>query len=209
MKDGEPSAETQNVIPVEQLPGYLGFVESDEMRSMRVSVVEALASGNHAVIKEQLSRYQELGEAVVEQLQDEAYIRAQIGLIVATSLLWRDAGNPVSYGVELRNALRYAHGMKYADIEPALEAGYQAVEAEHQASKESDYKGPPTEEIIAVCKREFPVELHEELDTLYALPPDEALEEIAALILGFGIEEEPYTFFARMGWIEPPIDTQT
>jgi len=178
------------------------------MRSMRGIVVEALASGNHTAIKEHLYRYQELGEAVVEQLQGAAYNRAQIGLIVATSLLWRDAGNIVSYGVELKNAHTYAHGMKYADIEHALDVAYQAVEAEHQASRESDYKGPPTEEIIAVCKREFPVELHEELDTLYALEPDEALEQVAALIMGFGVEEDPYTFFARMGWIEPTIETQ-
>jgi hypothetical protein len=207
MKNAEPSSEVQTVIPVEQLPAYLGFMESDELRSMRGTVVEAMASGNHTAITEQLSRYQELGEEIVDQLQDEAFTQGQIGLIVATALLWRDAGNPVSYGVELRNALRYAGNKKFTEVEQALDAAYKEVEAEHEASKGSAYIGPPTEEIIAVCKRELPVEVHEELDFLYPLPPDEVLEEVAALMIGMDIEEHPDRFFGRMGWTEPQAET--
>jgi hypothetical protein len=115
--------------------------------------------------------------------------------------MWRAAGKLDSYGAELSNAHQYARNMRFDDVAEALDVAMLAVEDELRESEESEYNGPPTEEIIAVCKRELPVELHLELDILNNLPPDEALEEVASLMVGTGVEEDPPAFFARMGWI--------
>ena len=196
----EPKAE---IVPIEKLPAELGFIEDSELQQLRPAVIEALRSGKHTIIKEALSQYQAIAEKLVEQHQGHDFDRAQIGLIVATGLLWREAGKDNSYGAELWNARNYARNMHYDEVLAALDEAYAKVEQAHQESNEGTYKGPLTDEIIAVCKRELPAELHQELDLLYALPPEEVLEQVAALIYGAedygGESEEPYDFFERMG----------
>lgn len=104
--------------------------------------------------------------------------------------------------------------MKYEEVVAALELAFSEVQQQHEASQQSGYEGPPTEEIISACKRELPPDMHDELDNLSNsdLPPDELLEQIAALIYGAdsygGESEDPYDFFERMGWIEPQANTQ-
>jgi hypothetical protein len=167
----EPETPLFEIIAIEKLPAELGFVESPELQELRPTVIEALKSGNHTAIKESLSGYQAVAEKLVEQQEGHAYDRAQIGLIVATGLLWREAGKDNSYGAELWNARNYARNMEYNEIVAALDAAYAQVQQAHEESNESTYKGPTTEEIIAICKRELPPQLHEELELLYALPP--------------------------------------
>lgn len=200
------------VIPIENLPERLGFIESPELQLLREAVVEAMRSGKHSDIKDQLSNYQQIAEKIVEQLEGHDYDKAQIGLIVATGLLWRTAGQDSSYANELRNARRYAGNMGYVEVAQALDVAFAEVEEAHRASQEAPYTGPTVEEIITGCKKELPPELHEELDLLYDLPAEEVLEQVAAFIYGaddYGAEsEEPYDFFERMGWIEPQTDTR-
>lgn len=211
-KSPSESPEIANPVQIEYLPGNLGFIENAELSGLRPMIIEAMRSGNHTAIKALLSQYQEKAEKLVEEHEGDAYDRAQIGLIVATGLLWREAGKPVSYGVELWNARNYANNMHYDDVVAVLDFAYSKVQRFVEASEASAYIGPPTPELIAVCKKELPAELHEELDRLAPLPPDEALEQIAALIYGadsYGSEsEEPYDFFQRMGWMEPQTETE-
>lgn len=185
-----------------ELQESLGFAETKEMRELRKPLIEAMTAGNHTAIKDLLTDYQVKGQAVVEALDGENFAKGQIGLIIATGLLWQKAGRDISYGVELHNAWEYAHNMRFEDAAQILDDAYIQVEGVVKESEESDYVGPPTEEIIAVCKKELPVELHEELDFLYSLPPDEVFDEVASLMAGEGIEETPQEFFARMGWTE-------
>lgn len=193
-REGEP------LILVDQLPEHLGFVETDELSDLNASIMEAMRQSNWTAIKDLKNQYQGLAEEVVGQHEGDAFARAQIGLIVAVGLMWRAAGKLDSYGAELSNAHQYACNMRFDDVAEALEVAMLAVEDELRESEESEYNGPPTEEIIEVCRRELPVELHQELDILHNLPPDEVLEEVASLMIGSGVEEDPPTFFARMGW---------
>ncbi len=185
-----------------ELLATLHFKETNEMREFRSPLVEAMAALNHTAIKELLSQYQTLGKAEVNQLQGEDFARGKIGLIIATALLWREAGQANSYANELYNARLYVANMHFDNVADVLRVAWEEVRGIFKESEESTYKGPPTEEIIAGCKKELPPELHEELDSLYALPPDEVLEEVAALMEGYEMEETPPDFFSRMGWTE-------
>lgn len=104
----EPQTPPREVIPIDKLPEQLGFITNEELERLSPTVIDAMKSGNHTEIKQTLSQYLAAGERVVEQLEGDAYVRAQIGLIVMTGLLWRQAGKDSSYGNELRNATRYA-----------------------------------------------------------------------------------------------------
>ncbi len=184
---------------VTELSQKLGFVETAAMHELRAPLIEAMATGDHTAIKNLLNQYQELGETVIEQLQGKNFARGQIGLIIATGLLWQAAGRDSSYAGELCNAHQYARNMHFDEEAQIISAARKTVEEEAEQSLNSEYVGPPTEEIIAVCKRNLPVEFHEELDHLLPLPPDEVLEEIASLLLGSDLGWEPLEFFADQG----------
>ncbi len=192
----------EGVARMTELSHQLGFSESAQMHELRAPLIEAMAGGDHTKIKELLNRYQGAGESIVEQLEGEAYTKGQIGLIIATGLLWQAAGHDNSYAGELYNAHQYARNMHFDEEAQAIQAARKTVLEAAEKSLNSEYVGPPTEEIVAVCKREFPPELHEELDYLLTLPPGEVLEEVASLMLGSDLGWEPLEFFADQGWIE-------
>jgi len=120
--------EAQSPVPVEQLPEHLGFVENDELRSVRTFLVEAMTQGNWVLITKLKSQYLELGQAIAKQHEGSDFARAQIGLIVATGLMWRDAGKPDSYGAELYNAHMYAYNIHFDEVAESIQAAMAEVE---------------------------------------------------------------------------------
>jgi hypothetical protein len=103
--------------PIEILHHGLGFQESKELQEIRRETVLMLRIAPEHLAKEALSNYLRYGEKVVAQQED--YIRAQIGLILATALIYRDAGKGEHYTEALMDALEYAANMGFdeeADI---------------------------------------------------------------------------------------------
>ncbi|HET7529224.1 MAG TPA: hypothetical protein VFJ84_03290 [Candidatus Saccharimonadales bacterium] len=208
MNEARTGSEIPNPLIIENLPGDMGFIESASLQSRRPRILEAMRSGDWNLIGRLLKDYRAHAEELIKPLQGDDFHRAKIGLVAAIGLMWREAGAVVSYGNELWNARNYARNMHYDDAEAVLDFAYSKVERFVEESEAAQpYVGPPTPELIALCKTELPVSMHEELDLLLPLPPEEALEQIASLMYGaddYGAEsEEPYDFFERMGWISP------
>ncbi len=194
----------ERVRQVAELAQKFGFTETSQMRELRAPLIEAMAAYDHTTIKDLLPEYEELGEQVNAQLSHEDFPKGQIGLTITIGLVWREAGRMNSYANQLFNAHQYASYMEYEEA-AIIEAAFNDVRDIFEAadvSKESEYVGPPTEEIVADSKQALPVELHDELDVLLTLPPDEAIDEVAALVEGYDLGETAADFIARMGWTE-------
>jgi hypothetical protein len=196
--------EYQPLIPLDHLPDQLGFIEEyPKLGDVRVELVSAMKAEDWNAIKELKDRYQELAEQIINQRQGKEFAKAQIGLMIKFGLMWRDAGKLDSYEAELYNAHQYASNMGFDEAATQLQTAMAELEEIAKAARDEVYMGPPqgapTEEIIAVCKRELPAELYGELDLLLSLPPDEVLDEVAALMIGHGLLQRPTDFFAKMG----------
>lgn len=185
-------------IPIAELPSRLGYKETEESLQAKNRLMEAMDRRDWDAIKILMTTYHKLAEKIVEQYGDDDFARAQIGLIVATGLAWQRAGLKDSYEAELFNAHIYARNMNFEEVVRALEAAMTESEAQNVGENEL-IDELSTEEIISICKRELPVGIHEELDDLSGLPADEVREEIASLISGYNIVDDPYDFFNRVG----------
>ena len=112
----------ERVSELDALPAKLGFIETDELRTIRRRVLEAGVRHDTEGIQEAVQRYRLLGEETVGQLRGSEYTRGQIGLNVAIGLLWRDAGSPEKYAEDTEDALEYADNMGYVEISSVLKA---------------------------------------------------------------------------------------
>ena len=130
--------ETTEPSLLDQLPETLGFVETSEIKEARAGLIQTIATDDWPRIHALKRRYLELGQAVAEQAQGEDFAKAQIGLIVATALMWRDADRPKNYGGELYNAHQYAFNMRFDDVAAVLEKAM--VEAGQEINERLPYE---------------------------------------------------------------------
>jgi hypothetical protein len=102
---------------LDTLPYRLGFVESEPAKAV---VLEAMAGEDPSRLQEAWRQYQELAEIQLELLLDDgaAYVRAQAGLMVAKSVIFRDGGNEVRKFLELLHAYELGDNMDFAEIAP-------------------------------------------------------------------------------------------
>jgi len=117
-EDSENSPENEPAPPpMEVLHHRLGFHENEELRQIRKETVAMMRIAPERLAKKALGGYLQYGEKIVEHQED--YIRAQIGLILATALVYQDAEKVEHYREALTDALEYAHNMGFdeeADI---------------------------------------------------------------------------------------------
>src|ERR1035437_8120914 len=99
--------EIEAPLTLEALPTQLGFVESPPLMQLREQFLK-IATEDPDSARELAIRYRLLAEEVVEEHTGAAYGKAQIGLIIAVGLNWRDAGSPNRYLEQLRDAREYA-----------------------------------------------------------------------------------------------------
>lgn len=182
-----------------QLLHELEFRETEEMLKLRPQVVEAMASMDQTAIRKLLGQYQALGEQAIDheapsdlfRSQNLSRKKRQIGLTLAVSLLWSEAGQVNKYGNNVVIALVYSKNAQFDNATKSIRSALARL-----------IQPPSIEEVIRVIQREFSPEQYKKMDTLVALSPHEALEEIAEFMLSEGIEEQPYDFFHRVGWGE-------
>ena len=119
--------EISSQTPIEILPHQLGFGETPELKDMRSTVIGAMRAFDRDILSEPLSNYQTLAEKIVEKFKNDRYVKAQIGLIVATGLLWLEAGRINKYADELEDAREYADNMNLGDIVACLDTAHAQI----------------------------------------------------------------------------------
>ena len=112
------------------LPEALGLIETEEMVELKDQLVAAMTSDSDTV-RELATRYQLLAAAIVEQCQDTAYYRAQIGLTVQMAIIRHSAGREEDALEDLRDAAIYAENMlPRSEMEGLAAACADTLEAE-------------------------------------------------------------------------------
>src|SRR5204862_43876 len=91
---------------IDRLPEMMGYMETEELRQLRRTIVEALSRGEGAM--ELLTRYHLLAEAIADQRDGMDRVRAQIGLTVQMGLIRRDGGRTDESYEDLKDAYVYA-----------------------------------------------------------------------------------------------------
>ena len=97
---GKPEALVEEL---DTLPGRLGFIESEVLHT---EVVQAIASGGTIRVQDVWTRYLDSASDQLDTIRDDklVYLGAQIGLIVAMAVIWREAGDEENKFYELLNA---------------------------------------------------------------------------------------------------------
>ena len=199
-EEQEPSSPETGQI--DNLPDQLGLVRTPEMLELRLSAVAAMKANDYDAIGALLKQYRTALEPQLETMRGDQYAKIQIGLIIDTGLMWKEAEKPESYAAELWNAANYASNRKFDELTQLLNTTMSLVEQQISESAELSQTDLNGEEIIAICKAKFPAEIHEELELIDpSLTIDELLEEIAALMYGYDLGE-PYLFFQEAGWLD-------
>ncbi|HVQ44914.1 MAG TPA: hypothetical protein VMT30_08235 [Candidatus Saccharimonadia bacterium] len=120
--------------PIEDLPRILGFEEDETLRHVREQTVAAIRTGRTATIHEAWRRYFEASDPRVEAPDAHETNRARTGRIIAQALMYREAGEPVEYLIQLMYADYAASSRGWDDVQPELDAALEDRTAEyHQA----------------------------------------------------------------------------
>jgi hypothetical protein len=120
----------ENNDAVNDLPAELGFIESAELLELRDQIKEAIAADDKERIAELIRQYALEGENVVNQKQGEDFPKAQIGLIVAKALIWKEAGRTDDYyPSDINDALMYAEGMGYDEVAKTLREALEKLDS--------------------------------------------------------------------------------
>jgi hypothetical protein len=99
-----PSTESS----LDALSRKLGFVENDDLTTIRDLLTRAAAMDDMETVNNLLYMYQLSGEKAVNRLQGSDYMQGQIGLIVAKATLHRDAGSIGAFLAHIQDAKDYA-----------------------------------------------------------------------------------------------------
>ncbi|HEU5121878.1 MAG TPA: hypothetical protein VFT59_03450 [Candidatus Saccharimonadales bacterium] len=105
---------------IEQLPERLGFIESEELVSLRREILKVMATDREAAVKKLIGQYLLIGQRIVEEHQGDEFAKAQIGLSIKVSLIRREAERIGDYLLDLEDALVYASCMGFDDIITAI-----------------------------------------------------------------------------------------
>jgi hypothetical protein len=104
------------------MPRILGFIESEDMLASHEAIVNSAWQGRRGPVMAALNAYLDLAEAYVDTFGDEnnARLKAQIGLILAQARIWLRAGEGVSWLRQLLAAEQYALNMSYSALTGVL-----------------------------------------------------------------------------------------
>ncbi len=134
----EPPAEVTEIVPspevehksIDSLPETLGFVEPQELAELRQRVTEAYRLGTSDA-RELAAQYHEAAEFIVNAHEErQAYVNAQIGLILRMGLIRRDGGNLTAYATDLEDAFYYAWNARLDDLAVEIKQVWDEVLAE-------------------------------------------------------------------------------
>src|SRR5579862_2841924 len=108
------------------LPIELGFIETDELASVRQRLLEAFAKGDpESQIPHLSDLYQAAGQELLDQIEGsdtERFTKGQIGFIVAQANIYYEAGQFGLYRSQLNDALTYADNMRYDEVAAQIKA---------------------------------------------------------------------------------------
>jgi hypothetical protein len=145
----ERSVEMEPGRAIDSLPEVLGYVETEELATLRQQVIDLMVAGADA--KESLARYRSLAGQVVDQLSDDGdWARAVIGVHVQVALIRRDGGRPEAYWDDLDDALISAKnlGLKEASVIDKVLRDWADSD-----DREAAQAGPTTQQIIEACSQ--------------------------------------------------------
>lgn len=112
-----PSVE-MDLSPIDTVPFRLGFEETEPMQEAKAAVLEAMAAGTSEELQDAWVRWSELAEAQADAHDRDG--RARAGLLVVKAAILKEAGEIVSYLVDLNDAYTYLFGMGLVDIATAV-----------------------------------------------------------------------------------------
>jgi hypothetical protein len=107
-------------LPIDAFPAELGFTETEELRSIKQYLREAMISGDDEAVKGLIAEYYQAGAQIVEEFEGDEYGRAQLGLLITIALVRRDANRFQDFLGDLDDSLEYAATLGYEDIVEVL-----------------------------------------------------------------------------------------
>src|SRR6185437_14326070 len=115
-------------IPIEELPAYLGFAETEELINLNDQMVQAVRAGDWPTILALKNRYDAAAE-VIADMQPQPLDRDKIiiGATVAVGLIYKKGGRDENYGAELQNAHQHAWNWRLPYVVEVLEFAMAAI----------------------------------------------------------------------------------
>ncbi len=114
MDQAEKAPQPAEKVDYRAIAAELGVSFTPEMQAV-VDEIKGLEAGSER-FGELLGRFQELAEAEIDKLDQQARAKAQIGLIVATSDVLREAGMDEDAVENMADARDYAANMGLDDV---------------------------------------------------------------------------------------------
>ncbi len=118
MDQAERAPQPVERIDYRAIAAELGVVVTPEMQVV-IDEIKNLEVGNEQ-FGELLGRFQILAETEIDKLEQDARAKAQIGLIVATSDVLREAGMEDAASENMADARDYATNMGFEDVAARL-----------------------------------------------------------------------------------------
>jgi len=118
MDQAERAPQRIERVDYRAIAAELGVAITPEMQVV-VDQIKNLEAGSEQ-FGELLGRFQMLAEAEIDKLDQDARARAQIGLIVATSDVLREAGMEEEASENMADAQDYATNMGFDDVATKL-----------------------------------------------------------------------------------------
>lgn len=115
---------------IDTLCEKLGFIETDELRTIREQAIDAASLGETERLGALLFEYQAHAEELVSKLQGGDYMKGQIALIIAKATLHRDTGDLGAFLDDIKDAKEYAFDA-YEDEAVAVLERAPSVEIAH------------------------------------------------------------------------------
>ena len=114
MDQAEKAPQPAEKVDYRAIAAELGVNITPEMQTVVDEIIDLEAGSER--FGELLGRFQELAEAEIDKLDQQSRAKAQIGLIVATSDVLREAGMEDAAEENMADARDYATNMGFGDI---------------------------------------------------------------------------------------------
>lgn len=176
----ESTSGAPEILEMNGLAEALGFIETPELREIRDLLTEAMLSHSEEEIAVLASQYHELGAIVVGHYQGEAYVRAQIGLMVAMAVARRNAGRIEDYIEDIDDMLEYAENSNNIDIIEVLDRAkvYEVIEILKEIGGDFGFDEETLQEISETLFKEA-------IETAYSYLTSAGLDADAVLAVFF------------------------
>lgn len=107
--------------PFDIVQEQLGFIETDELKSIRCDAVEASKLDDRETVVARVHEYQLCGEELVNSIEGSGFMRGQIGLIVAKASLRQATGDRKAFLYDIADAVEYAVNIYEDEVANVLE----------------------------------------------------------------------------------------